>query len=128
MSSRVIIIIAAIAAILGIALGALGAHALKETLTASDHTDAWNTAARYHMIHAVALFALGVWMRTQITSPHAARATYFWIAGILLFSGSLYGLSLGGPGWLLGPVTPLGGISFMVGWVFIALAALKSGD
>ena len=125
MSSRIIILIAASAAIIGIALGAFGAHALQEKLATAGHTDTWETATRYHLIHAVALFALGVWMSTHMGSPHMARAACFWIAGILLFSGSLYGLSLEGPRWL-GPVTPLGGVSFMIGWVFVALAALNS--
>ena len=128
MSGRIIIIIAAIAAILGIALGAFGAHGLQERLAASGHTETWKTAAHYHLIHAVALFALGIWMSSHAGSPHIARAACFWIAGIVLFSGSLYGMSLGGPPKLLGPVTPLGGLSFMIGWVFVALAAWKSGE
>ena len=128
MSSRIIILLAAIAAILGIALGAFGAHALEERLAASDHIGTWNTAVRYHLIHTVALFSLGIWMSTQARSPHIARAACFWIVGILLFSGSLYGMSLGGPPKILGPITPLGGLSFMIGWVFVALAALNSPE
>ena len=126
MSSRIIILIAAVAAILGIALGAFGAHALEERLAASFHTSTWDTAVFYHLVHAVALFVLGVWMSSHAKSPHIVRAAYYWIAGILLFSGSLYSISLGAPKWL-GAITPLGGLSFMIGWVFVALTAWKSG-
>ncbi len=96
----------------GIALGAFGAHALKDSLAERGMTQAWQTAVLYHLLHAVALVALPDW-------PTVRR---LWLAGIVLFCGSLYGLALGGPK-LLGPVTPLGGLTFLAGWAFLAWKA-----
>jgi uncharacterized membrane protein YgdD (TMEM256/DUF423 family) len=113
----------------GVALGALGAHALAETLAARGMVHAWETASRYHIVHAVMLFGAAVWVKTA-TGPAATRihwAARCWAIGTLLFSGSLYGLALGGPRWL-GPVTPFGGIALMAGWVFVIAAAFAPED
>jgi len=99
----------------GVALGAFGAHALKEALAANGTTATWQTAVLYHLIHAVALAALPGWR-------WVGRC---WTAGIVLFSGSLYWLALGGPK-ILGPVTPLGGAAFLLGWALLAWHAFKS--
>jgi uncharacterized membrane protein YgdD (TMEM256/DUF423 family) len=98
----------------GVALGAFGAHALKDTLAAHGTTSAWQTAVLYHLLHAVALAALPRW-------PWVSRC---WIAGVVLFSGSLYWLSLGGPKFL-GPVTPLGGLALLFGWALLAWSAFR---
>jgi len=98
----------------GVALGAFGAHALKETLVANGTTTTWQTAVLYHLIHAVALVALPGW----------AWVGRCWIAGVLLFSGSLYWLALGGPKFL-GPITPLGGLALPLGWALLAWQAFK---
>lgn len=106
----------------GVALGALGAHALEARLAASGLASTWETAVLYHLVHAVAIFAC--------SGPGLAadrirtRAGWAWVLGVVLFSGSLYWLSLGGPRWL-GPVTPLGGIFFLVGWGLIVVEALR---
>ncbi|MBL9135114.1 MAG: DUF423 domain-containing protein [Verrucomicrobiales bacterium] len=96
--------------LVAVALGAFGAHGLKEVLTHWGTTAIWQTAVLYHLVHAVALLALAstnsVWKRGP------------WICilvGILIFSGSLYILAVTGIRWL-GAVTPLGGVSFLVGW------------
>lgn len=110
---------AGIAGASGVALGAFGAHALQASLEASGHTGTWDTAVLYHLVHAVAVLALGL-------SGWSGRLVgWFWLAGIVLFSGSLYALSLGGPGWL-GPVTPLGGLAFILGWGWLGVRALRS--
>jgi len=112
----------------GVALGAIGAHALKAQLVAGGHADVWETAVLYQMIHTVALFALSVQKdtNTQTTNKRPlAVATWCWVCGILFFSGSLYVLALGGPHWL-GPITPIGGLAFIVGWGFIAASGLKA--
>jgi uncharacterized membrane protein YgdD (TMEM256/DUF423 family) len=93
----------------GVALGAFGAHALKETLMTGGHTNTWQTAVLYHLVHSVALLAF----------PSGKWAGRCWIAGIVLFSGSLYWLALGGPKFL-GPITPLGGIMLLSGWALVA--------
>lgn len=106
----------------GVALGAMGAHALATRLAERGMTANWETAATYHLFHAVALLAAAAWLRGAAAG--AARmvwAARCWSAGIVLFSGSIYLLALGGPRWL-GPVTPLGGVALMAGWA-CALAA-----
>ncbi len=104
----------------GVVLGAFGAHALKEELDATQLAT-WNTAVEYQLVHAVALLA--VVLHGNATGRSIQPAAALFATGILLFSGSLYGLSLGGP-HVLGPVTPFGGLCFIAGW--IALARLGS--
>ena len=108
----------------GVALGALGAHALAATLAERGMAHAWDTGARYHLVHAVALFGAAGWLR--VANGAAARrvgcAARFWTVGVVLFSGSLYALALGAPRWV-GPITPLGGVALLVGWVFVLGAA-----
>jgi uncharacterized membrane protein YgdD (TMEM256/DUF423 family) len=97
-------------------LGAFGAHALRNVLDAAHH-ELWHTAVEYHFWHALAL-ALAV----ACGSGKASRvAIWAFALGVLLFSGSLYGLALGAPRWL-GIVTPLGGVAFMVGWLALGLS------
>ncbi len=108
----------------GVACGAFGAHALRDWLAERGMTVAWETAARYQLIHAVALFGAAIWSR-QAQGAAQRRvdwAAACWCAGIVLFCGSLYSLAAGGPHWL-GPVTPLGGLAFMAGWVCLSAAA-----
>jgi len=80
----------------------------------------------YHLLHAVVLLALGIWARL---SPSLAGTIgvsgWLFVAGVILFSGSLYGLALGGPRWL-GPVTPLGGAAFIMGWLWLIKSAYAS--
>ena len=113
----------------GVAVGAFGAHALRAVLAERGMTNAWETAVRYHLLHAVTLFVIAVWLRQ--TAPASTRtmawAARSWILGIMLFSGSLYGLALGGPRWL-GPITPLGGVCLMVGWVLLIAASFSKRD
>lgn len=112
--------IGALLAFLGVALGAFGAHALKARLSA-DLLQAWNTAVLYHLLHAVALFALGLYAKSAGADVKTGSA--FLLAGILLFSGSLYALALTGirP---LGAITPIGGVLFLIGWGWIALKGI----
>lgn len=99
---------------LAVALGAFGAHALKETLQANAMTDVWNKAVLYHFVHAIALLVLAA-----IASAQRTAASLF-IAGIVLFSGSLYLLAWSNMKWL-GAITPLGGLCFLAGWVSLAI-------
>jgi uncharacterized membrane protein YgdD (TMEM256/DUF423 family) len=114
---------------MAVALGAFGAHALQERLQLAGKEHVWETAVLYQAIHGLALLGLGIW---QVLDERSAlsRALRFtgvcWIAGVFAFSGSLYALSLGGPKWL-GPITPLGGLCFMVGWIALAIGAWKLG-
>lgn len=111
--------VAALLGASGVGLGAAGAHGLRETLLVRGMTLPWETAARYHLMHAVALVALAVWLRRAGDRSAPARwAVWSWTAGIVLFSGSLYWLALGGPRWL-GPVTPIGGLGLLAGWLLL---------
>jgi uncharacterized membrane protein YgdD (TMEM256/DUF423 family) len=107
----------------GVALGAFGAHALKETLVARASLETWHTAVLYNLVHAVALVVVA---KTGMANPSISLwIARFWISGIVLFSGSLYWLALGGPS-VLGPITPLGGFAFLLGWSLVAWDAVKS--
>jgi uncharacterized membrane protein YgdD (TMEM256/DUF423 family) len=111
----------------GVALGAFGAHGLKHQL-GSGGIDTWQTAVLYHLVHALALLLVGVWLRFVGGTGTAAPllvAGWSFALGVLLFSGSLYALALGGPR-LLGPVTPLGGVAFIVGWLALLWSAFRS--
>ena len=102
--------------------GAFGAHALKETLSAHNSIQTWETAVRYQMMYALALILLSM---ISLTQPIPKMAGPCFVAGTLLFSGSLYGLALDGPKWL-GPVTPLGGLTLMIGWLLLAYSCFKN--
>ena len=103
----------------GVALGAFGAHGLQQRL-APDRLDVFQTGVRYHLVHALALLAVGLLARQGgLVSPWPAR---LFLVGLVLFSGSLYALALGAPRGL-GLVTPLGGLLLIAGWVSLALAA-----
>ncbi len=105
---------------LAIACGAFGAHALKARIDA-EHLAIWNTAVHYHALHALALVAFGIWRER---TPGGSLPACALLVGIFLFCGSLYGLALGGPAWL-GPVTPLGGVAFLTGWLALGVQALR---
>ena len=111
----------------GVVLGALGAHALRPSLTAAGTWDAWEISVTYQLVHAVALLGFAGWLRASPTPPGrcAAWAVRLWILGTLLFCGSIYALALGAPRGV-GPVTPLGGVALITGWVLAACAALAS--
>ena len=114
---------AAIAGFAGVALGAFAAHGLKTRL-APEMLAVFETAVRYQMYHAFALLgAAWGWARWQRREFTLAGALF--MAGILLFSGSLYGLALSGPRWL-GPVTPVGGLAFLAGWLALGIGALRA--
>jgi len=115
-------LLAASTGIIGVTLGALGAHALQARLVANQAHDAWQTAVLYHLIHALAAFAVSLPQASTPTSAPLHRAAWCWLVGVLLFSGSIYALALGGPR-ILGPVTPIGGIFFLVGWGLAARSA-----
>jgi uncharacterized membrane protein YgdD (TMEM256/DUF423 family) len=106
--------ISAIVGFLGVCLGAFGAHALRDHLKALEMTSVWEKAVFYHMIHAVVLLFLA----SRPVFPRVAWICF--LVGIILFSGSLYVLAYSGVKWL-GAITPLGGLSFLAGWLIIAI-------
>jgi uncharacterized membrane protein YgdD (TMEM256/DUF423 family) len=104
--------IAAAAGFLAVTLGAFGAHGLKLTLGQNGTTAVWDKAVFYHFIHAVMLFVIAG------RKPFAAGAWWSFLTGIGIFSGSLYLLALTNWKWL-GAITPVGGLSFLVGWAWL---------
>jgi len=120
---RVFFLIGALSAFAGVAAGAFGAHGLKERLSA-DMLAVFETGVRYQMYHALALLATG-WAADRWPGALTSAAGWLFVAGTVVFSGSLYLLSLTGQRWL-GAVTPLGGLAFLAGWLCLAVACWRS--
>ncbi len=123
MSARFILAAAGLLIALATVLGALGAHAL-QTRLAPDRLQVFETAVRYHFFHALGLLAIGL-VAHLADAPLVRWAAILVIAGILVFSGSLYALCFGAPR-LLGAITPLGGLALIVGWVLFAAGIWRS--
>lgn len=130
--SKQILLIGVLGA-LAVALGALGAHALRNQLPGGlitvDQLAGFDTGVKYHMYHVLAMLAV-ILLQQNSENKFLKLAYYFFLSGILLFSGSLYFLctrNLIGADWLkfLGPVTPLGGLFFMAGWLMLGLSFYK---
>lgn len=105
-----------------VAAGAFGAHALRGRLSA-DLLGVFETAARYQMYHALGLMAVA-WAASRWPGALPQWAGWLFVAGTVLFSGSLYALALSGVRWL-GAITPLGGVAFLAGWICLGLAARR---
>lgn len=124
MNTSNIIQTAAVFGALAVIFGAFGAHALEEMLVSTGRLDTYETAVSYHFYHSLALLMVGI---LSLQFPGNKRINYsalFFIAGILIFSGSLYILCLSQVTWL-GAITPLGGLSFILGWVMLLLSVGK---
>ena len=122
--TRLFVGLGAIAALIGVALGAFGAHGL-EGRVSPDRVETFRTGVEYQMYHALALLIVG-WAAAQGWGPLLHWAGYCFAAGIVIFSGTLYLLVLTDTGWL-GAITPLGGVAFIVGWGLLAWATLFGG-
>lgn len=116
----------AIMALLAVGLGAFGAHALSDILDKNNYADVWETGVTYQMSHGLALILIGILMSKNLFGPvkQLKWAGNLLIVGIILFSGSLYVLSLSAIK-ILGAITPFGGVCFLVGWLFVIIAAKK---
>lgn len=123
---RKIVVIAAILGGLSVAIGAFGAHALKETLLLNQRTDTFETAVRYQFYHALALLILGN-SGIVISAKRLQLIAILFVVGIVIFSGSLYVLCLTGIRWL-GAITPLGGTAFIIGWIIWAVSAAQKAE
>lgn len=127
--SRIFVILSGLLGFTAVALGAFGAHALRSRL--QDLPDGvkrlewWNTAAHYHLIHALAL-AVAAWLLHRGAGATANVAGWSFVGGVVLFSGSLYVMTVTGQ-TKLGAITPLGGLLFLVGWGAVMVAGLRLG-
>lgn len=123
------IITAAFFAGLGVALGAFGAHGLQKAITDEKILHGFQTAVQYQLYHALALLAVAI-LFEKFSSKWMRWAGYSFITGIILFSGSLYLLTFlkvqeSSAVKFVGPVTPVGGVMFILGWIFLLVAAVK---
>ena len=110
---------------LAVALGAFGAHGLKARLTA-EQLAWWHTGCNYHFIHALGLLALGILAASRPDLTWSRGIGGYLLAGILIFSGSLYAMALGAPRWF-GAITPIGGLAFIASWLWLAVSAWQKG-
>jgi uncharacterized membrane protein YgdD (TMEM256/DUF423 family) len=120
--SRNILLTAAICLAFAVAIGAFGAHALKDNLP-EDMMQVYNTGVQYHFYHALGLLLIGV-LSVSKPSKYLGWSAVLLGSGIILFSGSLYMMAISGIRWI-GAITPIGGISFIAGWVLLAVAVWK---
>lgn len=125
---KIFLVLGSVAAAIAVLLGAFGAHALKEKL-APDQLQVFETGVRYQFYHAFALIVVGL-LAEKFSSPLLNYSGWLFFLGIIFFSGSLYLLStrnlLGIENWkFLGPITPLGGLCFIVGWLLVVISVMK---
>jgi uncharacterized membrane protein YgdD (TMEM256/DUF423 family) len=121
-AERLFVVLGAVSAFVGVALGAFAAHGLKTRLGA-DLLATFEVGVRYQMFHAFGLFAVA-WAHTRWPGALIVASGWLFVAGTLIFSGSLYVLALSGVRWL-GAITPLGGLAFLAGWLCLAWGAWK---
>lgn len=123
---NILLLIGAFLAFLGVALGAFGAHALKDKFAEPRYEQIWNTAVQYQMYHALGLIFLGTLSMEALlgTSSLLSWAGYLMFAGVIFFSGSLYVLSVTGIK-KLGAITPIGGLLFLIAWVLVFIEAIN---
>jgi len=121
---KLFIMIASLSGAVAVGLGAFGAHALKNKLSSNGYLETYQTAVQYHFIHTLALLFIGLIIK-QYPSNLLNYSGWAMIIGIILFSGSLYTLSITGIKWL-GAITPIGGLAFIIGWVLIFVSFSKS--
>jgi uncharacterized membrane protein YgdD (TMEM256/DUF423 family) len=119
------IVIASLNLMLAVALGAFGAHGLKARVS-PEQLAWWQTAVDYHFWHGLGLLAIGLLLLNNPALTTARYAGLLLQIGILIFCGSLYAMTLGAPRWF-GAITPIGGLAFMAGWMFLATASWKLG-
>ena len=123
-SSKLFLSAGGLMALAAVALGAFGAHALKEHLS-TEMLAVWHTGVEYHIYHALGLLAVGLVIMQLPESALLKWSGWLMLAGILLFSGSLYALALSGKGWP-GAITPVGGIAFLAAWALFVVAVLRA--
>jgi uncharacterized membrane protein YgdD (TMEM256/DUF423 family) len=122
--TKLILSFASISGMLAVGLGAFGAHALKGKLETNGYLSTYQTAVQYHFYHTLALVLIGFLMM-KMPSSWLNYAGYSMMIGMILFSGSLYTLSISGIKWM-GAITPIGGLFFIAGWFFLLMAVIKT--
>jgi uncharacterized membrane protein YgdD (TMEM256/DUF423 family) len=122
--NNLFLVLAGLNGFIAVSLGAFAAHGLKSMLGA-DLLATFQTGVQYHMYHSLALLAVGILMLQFPAQTGLRLAGFFFLAGIIIFSGSLYVLALSGIRWL-GAITPIGGVAFLAGWALLAWSMLRA--
>ncbi len=125
MKAKQILQLAGISGAIAVGLGAFGAHSLEALLIQNGRLDTFQTAVNYHFYHTLALFGIGILATIKPDWKGISFAAWSMVLGILIFSGSLYVLSLTGITWL-GAITPLGGLAFILGWSSLVYLSFKN--
>jgi len=123
-TAKLFLILGAINTALAVLLGAFGAHGLKAIISV-EMLGVYQTGVHYHLFHALGLLVVGIMALHIVDSVYLRWAGWFMLAGVMLFSGSLYMLSVGGIRWL-GMVTPFGGLAFITAWMLFVVAVIKA--
>lgn len=123
-TSKLFLLLGSLGALLAVAFGAFGAHALKRSL-APDLMAIYQTAVQYHFYHALGLMIVALLTLHWPASAALKWSGWLMVIGLVVFSGSLYALSISGARWL-GAITPLGGMAFLAAWLLLIIAVLKA--
>jgi uncharacterized membrane protein YgdD (TMEM256/DUF423 family) len=126
MKAKGVVVTGAILMALGVAFGAFGAHIVEGMLT-PDRFDVYQTAVQYHFYHALGLILIGALSQHLDATKWLRWSSWLITAGVVIFSGSLYLLTLTDTGWL-GAITPIGGAAFIAGWLCLAVGVIKGAD
>ena len=122
--AKTFLLIAAISGLLAVLIGAFGAHGLKHRVT-EDLLVVYQTGVQYHFYHTIALLVVGLLLLQFPQASGLVVSGWLFLAGIVIFSGSLYLMTLSGLRWL-GAITPIGGLAFIAGWLAMAVAVYRS--
>ncbi|HCH44091.1 MAG TPA: DUF423 domain-containing protein [Algoriphagus sp.] len=125
MNGKQLIMLDGLSGAIAVGLGAFGAHGLEDTLAATGRADTFETAVKYHFYHTLAIALIGIIKLTKPNWKSLVFASWSMVFGIIVFSGSLYILSLSGVTWW-GAITPLGGVGFIMGWLGLFYSALRN--
>ncbi len=123
-TSRLFFIVGGVLLTVGVQLSAWGAHGLAEILT-PEKLKSWDSATQIHLVHALGLLVVGLIVPVVKSAGPVRIAGWLMVAGIFLFSGSIYATALGAPS-ILGMAAPFGGLSFMIAWLLVAWSAFRS--
>ena len=119
------LLFAALSGALAVGIGAFGAHGLQKILEANNNLETFDTAVKYHFYHTITLLFLGLYMHFAEDKSYLNISAFSFMFGIIVFSGSLYTLSITNIK-ILGAITPIGGLGFIIGWCFLALNITKN--
>ena len=122
---KITLLFATISGTLAVGIGAFGAHGLQKILEAHNRVETFDTAVKYHFYHTLSLLFLGIYLNYAQDKSYLTLASFSMMFGIIVFSGSLYTLSITNIK-ILGAITPIGGLGFIIGWICVAMNVAKN--